>query len=187
MHDAFLEISRDIRQAAASLGRSDEARVPKPPAGAAPAPDIRTGNLRIRKSFTDRERDGFVDDAYSYITKFFENSLAELASRNPGVEHRFKMIGDSAFTATLYVAGEKRSACRVWLPGRDAFGGDIAYSASDALTGGGMNESLHAESDGYKLGLKPMGLLVMGNRSNELLTPHGAAEYLWADFISRLQ
>jgi hypothetical protein len=71
--------------------------------------------------------------------------------------------------------------------GRDTFGGAISYSANDSAETISMNDSMNIEDDGYKLGFRPLGLRYMGRSSQELLTPHGAAEYLWSVMIAQLQ
>ena len=40
-------------------------------------------------------------------------SPAGLSNLNPEVEYRFKSLGDTGFTAAIYVSGEKRTSCRV--------------------------------------------------------------------------
>lgn len=189
-HDAFLEVTNDIRWAAGDLGKAAPHRAPTPPrkASSRPAPDVRSSNLRVKKAFTDRDEDQFVDEAFEYIAAFFENSLEELAARNPQIEFRFKRSGPTSFVAAVYSSGEKRSSCRIWLPGRGAFGGDIAFSSSDdEYRGSSFNDSMSVESDGHILGLKPLGLSRIGRSSDELLTAHGAAEYFWTVLISPLQ
>jgi len=189
VHDAFLQVTKDIRWAAEKLGVStpSTAQVTDETSGAPTARVERSSNLRVKKSFTDRQRDAFADETFAYIRRFFESSLEELAARNPEVEHRFKSLGDTAFTASVYVSGEKRAACTIWLPGDHMFGGAIAYSADDAGPGNSMNDSMSVEDDGYRLGMKPLGLSYMGRELSEPLTEQGAAEYFWSVLISFLQ
>ncbi len=187
IHDAFLQVTQDIRQAAITLGKGEQQEKREDLAAAVRDPGLRSSNLRLKKTFTDRDRDAFIDDAYVYVERFFENSLAELSSRNASIEHRFKKTAGSGFTASVYVAGDKRTSCHIWLPGRRALGGDIAYSASDEAASSSLNDSMQVDDDGYQLGLKPLGMSIMGARRDEILTAQGAAEYLWAVFISPLQ
>ena len=160
IHDAFLEVTGDIRAAAEQLGKSTSADVPAPDmeATAAPARGARSSNLRVRRTFSDRERDTFVDEVFEYVATYFENSLEELAERNAAVEQRFKLISKDEFTASIYSVGEKKSSCRIWLPGQDAFGGDIAYAIGDSGRGQSMNDSMRVEDDGYTLGMKPLAM-----------------------------
>ena len=192
IHDAFLEVTKDIRQAAEALGKAEAIQANTHESTSAHGPEVgssnlRSSNLRLKKAFTDRDKDMFLDEAFSYIKKFFENSLAELSARNPGVEHRFRATDDTVFTAAIYVEGKKRTSCRIWLPGRHAFGADIAYSDNDSTGNNSLNDSMNVVDDGYQLGLKTMGMSMLGSRDDQILTPHGAAEYFWTVLISRLQ
>lgn len=187
VNDAFLEVTRDIRAAAASLHK-DETVAPRKTTGAVhPDAGIRSSNLRLKKTFTDRDRDNFRDEAFSYIDKFFENSLLELRDRNHGIEFRFKRLPAAGFTAAVYYSGSKKTACHVWLAEGMSFGVDIAYSANDSTATNSINDGLRVDNDGFQLGLKASGLGFTRSTGEALMTPHGAAEYLWYSFISQLQ
>lgn len=188
IHDAFLEVTTDIRDAAKKLGKEDLPTPSEMPRRqASPASNARSSNLRVKREFTDRDRDKYIDDGFAYISNFFENSLNELSSRHANLEYRFKQDGDTSFTAAIYIAGQKRTSCRIWSQGRNAFGGDIAYSASDSGSGSGFNESMSVADDGYTLGFRPMGMGMVRRQSEGLLTPHGAAEYYWGLLVGPLQ
>lgn len=189
LHDAFLEVTQDIRRIAQELGKDERYEEPLEdfPESAAGEPGIRSSNMRVKREFSDREEDKFLDEAFEYIAAFFENSLEELAARNVELEYRFRREGDGEFTAAVYQAGKKKSSCRIWLPGREAFGGDVAYSQGDERQRTSFNDSMRVANDGYSLGFQPLGLSRMGQQSDEFLTPHGAAEYFWSVLISPLQ
>lgn len=186
IHDAFLEVTRDIRAAAASLHKDDATLATPAVRTASPDLGVRSSNLRLKKTFTDRDRDGFRDEAFSYIDKFFENSLAELRDRNPGIEFRFRRLS-AGFTAAVYRGGSKQTSCHVWLAEGMSFGMDIAYSANDSTATNSINDGLRVDDDGFQLGLRASGLGLTRSNAEALMTPHGAAEYLWSSFISRLQ
>jgi hypothetical protein len=190
INDAFLQVTQDIREAAGSLQKSESVvRSQSPPSSemVKPPSGPRSSNLRLKKTFSDHERDSFLDEAYRYIEKFFENSLNELRDRNPGVEFSLKKMTATDFTAAVYVHGAKRTSCHIWLPGRKAFGGDIAYAANDSPNTNSINDGFRVEEDGYRLGLKTTGLAMMRSSADALLTFQGAAEYFWSVFISHLQ
>ena len=187
MHDAFLEVTRDIRVAAERLKKA-ETLVPTKASGPPQADaGIRSSNLRLKKTFSDRDRDAFRDEAFAYIERFFENSLGELRDRNPSIETRFRRLSATGFTGAVYFAGSKRASCHIWLSDGMSFGLDIAYSANDSAATNSINDGLRIEDDGFQLGLKTSGMAFMRSGVEGLLTPHGAAEYLWSSFISPLQ
>jgi hypothetical protein len=192
-HDAFLEITLAIREAAKDLdnspnqqaGREASAFLPTPTVR--PVPEIRSSNLRVKKSFTQREKDKFERDAYEYIEKYFENSLAELEARNEKIEGEFRRIDADQFTATVYVNGNATSSCVIRFHGRGGLMGGITYSHGNSLTGGGFNESLSVEDDGYNLYLRLLGMNIYRSNENKQLSFEGAAEAYWDMFIRPLQ
>lgn len=187
INDAFLEVTQDIRAAAQLLNKDDTAEQGAPPSRVTKDPGIRSSNLRLKKAFSDHERDTFVDEAYSYIEKFFENSLAELQQRNPAIDFRFKQLSATGFTAAIYVGGVKRTNCHIWLGGRNTFGGDIAYAACDSAVTNSINDWVVVDDDGFQLGLKVSGLGFTRSSGEELMNPQGAAEHFWSIFITPLQ
>jgi hypothetical protein len=65
-----------------------------------------------RWSFTDANKDRFGNETFDFIATYLENSLTELAARNPGVETSFKRVNANEFTATVYTGDRKAS----WRP-----------------------------------------------------------------------
>jgi hypothetical protein len=193
LHDAFLEITLAVREAAKDFAPSPESQMKRDTPGvtnthtARPTTNIRSSNLRIKKTFTQREKDKFERDAYEFIEKYFENSLAELEARNANVETEFRRIDADQFTATVYVNGNAASSCVIKFQGRGGLMGGITYSYGSSGIGGGMNESLSVHDDGYSLYLKPLGLNMYRSGDNQQLSFEGAAEAYWEMFISRLQ
>jgi hypothetical protein len=198
--DGFLEVTKAIRRAAEKLVATQERDVrgptERPSTGPSSNPvvtpprsstqrEARSGNLRVKKQFTDRERDRFLDEAFDYIANYFEGSLTELERRNPEIETRFKRIDANQFTATIYAGGQLASSCRIWMGGRETFGG-IALSLGERGYGDGIHESLSVGDDGYSLYLKPLGLFIR-DRANQQLTYEGGAEAFWSKLIEPLQ
>jgi len=86
LDEAFLQVAQAIRQAAGPSQAADTARpaaTAQPPTRQPSGP--RSSNLRLPRSFTDADKDRFRDEAFDYIAKYFENSLAELSERNVGI------------------------------------------------------------------------------------------------------
>ena len=97
--DAFLEITKAIRTAAGPHAPADGLPIQASPEVRAPNAGPRSSNLRMRKTFTERDRDQFLDQSFEYVARFFENSLGELEARSPGLETTFKRIDATRFTA----------------------------------------------------------------------------------------
>ena len=121
--EAFLEVTKAIQEAAKKFGTSKESTENQPGVservvGAATQlsqrQDVRSSNLRLKKQFTDHEKDRFLDEAFEYIATYFENSLAELKERNPEIDSRFRRIDSNHFSAAVYIHGVRKSGCRIW-------------------------------------------------------------------------
>jgi hypothetical protein len=192
LHDAFLEVTLAIKAAAKDFETVSDSQLHSKVSSAIatsvvrPAPEIRSSNLRVKKTFTQREKDKFERDAYEYIEKYFENSLAELEARNPNVETQFRHIDADQFTATIYTNGSEASSCVIRFHGRGGLMGGITYAYGSSTYSSGMNESLSVEDDGYSLYLKVLGMNTYRSR-DEQLSFEGAAETYWEMFIKRLQ
>lgn len=190
IHDAYLCVVQDLRLAAERLSQGGESLSPQVEGAyedqSLPA-NPRSSNLRMKKEFTDKEKDDFLESTFEYIANFFENSLNELQVRNPQIESRFNRLDKVRFTASVYINGRKTSACKIWLPGSNSFAGEIGYSNNDSGGENSFNESLSIVDDGYSLFLRPMGLALSFSSGSEHLTQQGGAEHLWGIFVKPLQ
>ncbi|MBV2137066.1 MAG: toll/interleukin-1 receptor domain-containing protein [Candidatus Thiodiazotropha sp. (ex Ctena orbiculata)] len=183
----FLEVARAVRTATEEL---------QPIALATGAHDVtpvvgdrpdRSSNLRIKRQFSDRDRHRFLDDGFEYIAGYFENSLKELETRNPGVETSFKRIDANHFEAIAYVNGEEQSRCGIWQGDGSSIMEGIPFSYSGIGQGNSYNESMSVGDNGYTLFLEPMGMAHFRQEKDKELTHDGAAEYYWSLFIERLR
>jgi len=117
---AMLEVANAIKHAAERFAASSRF---SPPTSVrlqntgSDALEPRSSNLRLTKTFTDRDKDKFKIEAFDYMAKFFENSLDEMAKRNPGVEGVFRRIDGNRFTAAIYRNGKTVSRCTVFMGG----------------------------------------------------------------------
>jgi len=193
-HEAFLEITLAIREAAreinakaTTLQKNQSSKKAKSPQQPTVIPEVRSSNLRVKKEFSDRDKDRFLRDAFEYIANFFENSLSELETRNPEIETEFNRIDKNHFTAIVYVGGSERSRCKMWMGGRESFVDGIAYSHGRSFNDSGFNESISVQDDGYILYLKTLGMAMRQSHENEKMGFEGAAEYFWGMFLEPLQ
>ena len=183
MHDAFLEVVQAIRKIVqhSDAASASPMRIPSTPLPA-PRPENRSSNLRVQKSFTDHDRDRFLDEAFEFIASFFEGSLTELQQRNPEITTRFRRIDSNRFTAFIYHSGKSVSECAIGLGG--LFGPGITYS-SNANSTNSMNEGLSVTDDGTSMSLR--GMLSFGGTKEQSLTLQGAAEGFWAILMRPIQ
>lgn len=192
-NDGFLEVVEAVRNVIKETGKTvvNKKNEPLPigPVKQPITPKPRSSNLRIKKDFSDREKDEFLEESYGYIANHFEGSLEELQNRNSPIKTKFKRIDANHLTATIYKNDKIAGECKIWLEERDRFTGSIRYAHSASSGDNSYNESMSIEEDGYMLFLKPMGISFrrQGNNKDELLSQQGAAEYFWEMLIEPLQ
>lgn len=185
LDEAFLDVVRMIR---AALPSPAPAVQPGVSAHAAPprSAGARSSNLALRKTFTEADRDRFLDEAFEFTARFFEASLAELGARNPGIETTFKRIDATRFTAVVYRNGTAVSRCSVVLGGM--LGRGLSYSSNDRAETNSFNENLSVDHDDDGLFLSELGLARLGGgEARRKLTFEGAAELYWAMLLRPLQ
>lgn len=152
------------------------------------ATPVLSSNIQLKKQFTEHDRDTFIEEAYEYVARFFEESLAGLQAVNKGIVGKFRRVNANHFTATVYRDGKSASACGIRLGG--FFGRNQIVYANDPNATNSMNEAVDVADDGQVMFLKATGFSsVMAGRgkANERLTPQDAAEVLWALLIAPLQ
>jgi hypothetical protein len=188
---AFLDVVTSIKRALKDLGRKPKSNEQTRMDASSIVTEssfeepVRSSNLRIKKKFTDLDRDSFRREGFEYIAKFFENSLEELVSRNAGIDQTFRRIDANRFSAVAYRAGEKVCKGSVSLAG-GAMGHDgIEYSMTDEPRGS-MNEAVFVKADDQMLYFEALGMQSYGHEK-EKLTFQGAAELFWELFIRPLQ
>lgn len=186
--EAFLDVVRQIRAALPASHAREAGGFQSDATASAPvtlSSEPRSSNLRLRKRFTDSDLDRFLDDAFAFMARFFENSLAELTKRNSNIEGRFKQLDGTRFTAVVYESGATRAQCTVSLGG--SFGRGVNYSNGVGGRGNSFNEMLSVKSDEQHLYLKPLGMRMTGGNQDDQLSFEGAAEYFWSMLIEPLQ
>lgn len=147
----------------------------------------RSSNLRLTKEFSDLDRDEFIHQSFDYMGRFFESSLAELASRHPGIEGRYTRIDTRRFTAIIYRNGKTVAQCAVRIDSIGSRSQCIAFSHNANASDGSSNEMLNVEFDSQSMHFKSLGMQSTNGRHSPRLSEQGAAELLWDLLIAPLQ
>lgn len=187
LDEAFLDVVNAIK---AAIKKPVVKPAPQPAEAQVASSDVvvdrpRSANLRVKKSFTEADKDQFLDDAFDLMKRYFENSLTELSERYDELSTRFRLIDANRFTAVIYRNGEDIARCKIVLGGM--FGKTITYSANDQASDNSCNESLSIDADDQHIYLSAMGMPFGGNIANKKLTAEGAAEYYWSILMQPLQ
>lgn len=157
------------------------------PAKAA-TPMLRASSLRIKKQFTDHDRDTFLEEAYEHIAAAFETSLACLQAQHEGIVGKFRRVNANHFTATVYRNGTSVSACGIRMGGMFRVN-QILY-CTDPNSTSSMNEGVSVVDDGEAMFLKPMGMTTMFSgrgKGKDKMKAQDAAELFWGMLIEPLQ
>lgn len=194
--EAFLQVARSVRDAAGRLQKSEQvpatstsekSAVGSTHSGLASSVlGPRSSNLRLAKTFSQRDKDQFKVDSFEYIARYFESSLVELESRNEGCEGVFRRVDANRFFATIYRYGTRVAQATIFMGG-GMFGNGINYVQGETNESSTLNESLTVDADDQMLFLKSMGMSSFGHEREQKLTQEGAAELLWGVVISPLQ
>jgi hypothetical protein len=189
--EAFLQVAKAVRQAAEDISGKTKSQSPSAKAvsqvGPVQIPTMgpRSSNLRLAKSFTQRDKDKFQSETFDFIARYFENSLHELSARNRGFEGVFRHIDANRFFATIYHEGKDVARATVFMGG-GLFARGISYLQGESLESNAMNESLTVNADDQMLYLTAMGMS-FGREREQKLSQEGAAELFWGILIGPLQ
>lgn len=192
---AFTEIAKGIRKVISETqsesAKSDSTISKSKPQNTSSAQrkdPQRSSNLRVKKRFTEKEKDDFLRECFVYIFKFFKNSLEELKNRNSFIDYNLDKLNSQSFTVKLYSEESLINQCKIW-QGSD-FGSSEAIKFSNSISStNSFNEIFSVEDDGYQQFLVPSGILNInkGQSMDKNLSAKGAAELLWDKLIEPLQ
>ncbi len=136
---------------------------------------------KIRKEFSDKEKNQFLRKSFEEIVKCINHFAEETHKRYPHIEHETDRVTSRKVIFTIYDRGTQVEQFKIWIGGLLG-GNEIAFlhgSHLDVEGDGSMNESISVEDQGGDLKLKPMGMGMFGLDRDKLLSPEEAAEYLW--------
>lgn len=142
---------------------------------------------KLKKQFSQRDRDLFLRQAFIKIRDYFRSALTQLERHNNEVETDVSDEGTSKFITTIYIRGEVAQRCKIWLGGLIS-SDSIAYleGRSNLDSDNSMNDWLSVRDNEETLGFQPSGMSFGIPQSSNLLTAEQAAEYLWRRFTQRL-
>lgn len=144
---------------------------------------------KIKKSFTQLDKDRFLKDAFAFIMDFFRKGVETLSQMGNGIDAEFTEVGPLKFTAKVYRSGQVASQCKIWMGGGHS-SSSIYYSESfhDIHSDNSYNDWLAVEDDGFNLYFKASNMgFHRDSLSDKPLDRQLAAQYLWQRFIGPLE
>jgi len=154
-----------------------------------PAAALQTRPMpQIKRKPTDRERTDFLYQSFSAIQSYFQAALSQLSNLYPDVETSLRVITNTKFVCEIYLHGQLKNSCKVWIGGHHFAGNSISYSEGrfGLDTDNSVNELLQVEDDGSDIFLKPLMSMDYGHAGGKM-TPEQAAEYLWKRLTKALE
>ena len=144
---------------------------------------------KIRKNFTQLDKDRFVKELYQGIVKYFDEGLTQLKQHDNRIEIDMTKVTELKFIATVYLNGEIESQCKISMGGM--FGGNgITYSNGDFNINddNSCNDWLLLEEDEEGLHMKGSGMMYMfQNQDKNIRNAKEAGAYFWTSFIQPLE
>lgn len=189
--EAFLQVAKAVREAAERLSEKEtvepQANNQEPIwPSTLDKTEPRSSNLRLAKTFSQRDKDGYQFEAFEYIARYLENSLGELAKRNPGVEGVFRRVDANRFFATVYQDGKDVARATIYMGG-GAFGQGINYVQGHTNESRTLNESLRVDADDQSMFLRSSGVSHHNAGREAKLSLEGGAEFYWSMLVRPLQ
>ncbi|MCB1807754.1 MAG: hypothetical protein KDJ99_22140, partial [Candidatus Competibacteraceae bacterium] len=141
---------------------------------------------RLKKPFTDLDKDRFIKQAFAVIRDYFKEGLKQLDTAHPEIDVDFTEITSIKFVCKAYVNGDLKAQRRIWLGGITGsheisfLDGEQSYDTDNHYNGW-----VSVADDGYDLFLTDTTLTFYGN-SPDKLSPEEAAELLWKGFTDQL-
>lgn len=149
---------------------------------------------KIKRTITDLEKKKFLIASFQQLQAFFEKGLKKLEKTNNHISTELETINTSKFIATIYVEGELRSQCKLWIGG--TFGqNSISFAQSsralDIQNDYSMNDSATVADDGMEIYFEILGMMFgmvssLENINLKHASPQEVARYFWGRVINNL-
>jgi hypothetical protein len=146
---------------------------------------------KLKAAATDADKRRFSREAFDVIKTYFEAGLSELARQSDSIEGDFQPNTATEFNAEVFVNGQSRCRCRIWLGGMFSPNG-ISFAEGHLHAGSNAcNEVLSVEDRQGELHLCSLMGMGFGHIERQFdlkqMRPEQAADYLWRRFVLPLE
>ena len=144
---------------------------------------------KIRKEFTQRDKDLFLKNSFIVVRDYFKQALKEIETQYSDVDVDFVEIHTFKFLATIYLKGEVANKCKIWFGGS---GRSVSIGFQEGDFGidsdSSYNDMLSVTSNGERLGFTTTLSIfrISTDSESNIMSPESAAEYLWNRFTESL-
>ncbi len=136
---------------------------------------------KIKKFFTDKEKNLFLKSSFEEIVNFIGGFAGETQKKYSHFEYQVEMVTSRKAVFTLYENERQVSQFKIWIGGLLG-GNSISFAHGKSIdidSNGSMNESVSLVVHEGDLKLKPMGMAMLGSERDKLMSPKEVADYLW--------
>lgn len=144
----------------------------------------------IKRKISDFEKDKFIKESFIIIKDYFTKALKKLEAQESSINTSLDEITQTKFIAKIYMNGDIKSICKIWIGSGITSGNSISYSEGshhfDFENDNSINDYANVEDDGKKLffRISGMGFGRFGDGINmEQATAKELATYFWKRFI----
>ena len=109
---------------------------------------------KIKKPFSQRDKDIFLKESFSKIKSYFQNALYQLKAHYSEIDIDFTEVHNFKFISKVYVHGEVKYQCKIWI-GVFSSSDSIAYSQGHSFNfynDNSYNEIITIKDDEYNIG-----------------------------------
>jgi hypothetical protein len=151
---------------------------------------------KIKRTISDLEKKKFLKSSFNEIKDYFQNTLTKLKKSNAHIETELEQITLSKFVATVYVEGNLKSQCKIWIGGMWGSENSISFSEGtrvlDINNDNSLNDSAKVIDDGIDIYFDILGMSFghiegVENINLKRATPKDVAKYFWGRFTNYLR
>lgn len=146
---------------------------------------------KIKKRFTDLDRSKFLKASFKTIREYFDKALRKLNSNEENVETELEIISDTKFVSKIYIHGDLKNSCKLWVDSGSFTRNSISYFEGTNLEiykDGALNDYATIEDDGSELFFKISGMSYINDYTvnKEKASAKEVAKYFWKRFIQHV-
>lgn len=151
---------------------------------------------KIRREITDLEKRKFLKSSFAEVKAFFEKALTKLEASHSNVEVELDSLNSSKFTSAIYVEGQLKIQCKIWIGGSFGANNSISYLEGnrnlDIANDNSLNDSATVNDNGHEMYFEILGMMFGHLEGTENLNLKHAsskevAKYYWARFTNHLE
>lgn len=141
----------------------------------------------IKRNPTQREKDLFLKSAFGTVKGYFQEALKQLETHTSEIETDFTDIHNQKFVCKIYLRGDIKNQCKIWIGDNMISSNSIAYveGRQPIDSDNSVNEMAVVEDTPTGLAFALVMSISSGVKSRGL-SPQELAEGLWRRFVSPL-